>query len=173
MTLVKTYIYLSCIALKYLATLRWNILLTLGNVGLSTFWWWSHISKALRYDAKCECHCVLGRPFYGSLWKKRILAFAFHKDISGSCWKVPQCRRLFGLMPLALQGWGWQPSQHDVMGILGLWHLACPDAAPGMPQQSSCCDSSSRAGGDQYTVCGGAAHPGALAGTGLLSKEGK
>lgn len=23
------------------------------------------------------------------------------------------------------------------MGILGLWHLACPDAAPGMPQKSS------------------------------------
>lgn len=31
-------------------------------------------------------------------------------------------------MPLALVGWGWQPSQHGVMGILGLWHLACPDA---------------------------------------------
>lgn len=48
---------------------------------------------------------------------------------SGSCWlSISVQETVFGLMCLALVGWGWQPSQHGVMGILGLWHLACPDA---------------------------------------------
>lgn len=201
----NTYIYFSCIALKYLATLWWNILLRLGNVGLSTFWLVVRRLKNIKVWCKiwvplCPWMAILQETsdqvvyvevynLGSSVWKKRILGFIIsygylmvagkHLSAGGSVWVDAPCPgglRLSAL-PTRSDGDPWAVA-------LGLsW---C--STQGRPSRAHAVSAAPEQEETSTQFVQGAAHPvhrtsvlgpvckalsGALAGTGLLSKEGK